>query len=103
MQKRIEAYVNVAIVATILFIAVAAVIGVPATVIVFFAGFPWAAERYLDRCRYCGSWRVTIREEWVACAEPGWVEATRYRICKRCGTHEIDHFPLRDMDPLHPS
>lgn len=104
MQKRsVRPYITFAAVA-ILFLAITPVVGIPAAIAVFLVGLLNVFEHYLGRCRYCGSWRVRSEESWHPSNEvPGWNEATESRTCKTCGTQEINHYLLRDANPLHPS
>lgn len=82
----------------------AATLGVLAAVVVFLIGALNIAERHLDRCYFCGSWRLRVKEDWHPDDNaPRWMTVTGYRTCQKCGVQEIDHFLLRDPNPLHPS
>jgi hypothetical protein len=104
MQKRRgRPYITFAAVA-IFFLVIAPVIGIPAAIAVFLVGLLNIFEHYLDRCRYCGGWRVRSEESWFPSNEvPGRNEATESRTCKTCGIQEINHYLLRDINHIHPS
>lgn len=94
-----------------LIVAIAAIVGLSAMIAIFNVPAACAAcivgglnvlSRHLDRCHFCGGWRVKVEENWYPNGKlPGWNEATEYRICKRCGIQEIDHYSLRDLTPFH--
>lgn len=76
---------------------------VPVAAAVCLVGYIGIIEHYLDRCCFCGSWRMKIEENWYPAELPGWNEVTRSRICKhkQCGREEVDHLFLPDPNPLH--
>ena len=102
-MKRSTVKVLIASTALILFSAMIATFDISIAAIVCFLGGLTILVRHLDRCHFCGSWRVSVQEDWHPDSDlPGWNEATGCRMCKKCGIQEIDHYLLRDMNPFHP-
>lgn len=101
-MKRSTRKVLVAIAVLIGLSAVIARFNVPAAVVVCFVGGLNILSRHLDRCHFCGSWRVTTDEVWYPDHdEPGLNEATERRICKKCRIQEINHYSLPAINPFH--
>jgi len=83
--------------------AIIAIFSISAASIVCSIGCLNVFERHLDRCRYCGSWRVKIwQDRYPDEMTPGWTVVTDFRACKnkRCRIQVINHCLLQEPNPF---